>query len=126
MLRVCLGIPIYFLLVPGYAIALILMFFVPKIFTGIAFDSGGVASGPMTATFLLPLTMGACEALGRDVLTDAFGVVSMVAMTPLITIQLLGLFYQWKVRRTQEVTPAEEREIQLVDGIIDYDEEVEA
>ena len=50
----------------------------------------------------------------------------MVAMTPLITIQLLGLFYQWKVRRTQEVTPAEEREIQLVDGIIDYDEEVEA
>ena len=127
MLRVCLGIPIYFLLVPGYAIALILMFFVPKIFTGIAFDSGGVASGPMTATFLLPLTMGACEALGRDVLTDAFGVVSMVAMTPLITIQLLGLFYQWKVRRTQEVTPAEELEIQLVDGIIDYDdEEVEA
>ena len=126
MLRVCLGIPIYFLLVPGYAIALILMFFVPKIFTGIAFDSGGVASGPMTATFLLPLTMGACEALGRDVLTDAFGVVSMVAMTPLITIQLLGLFYQWKVRRTTDVTPAEEREIQLVDGIIDYDEEVEA
>ena len=122
----CLGIPIYFLLVPGYAIALILMFFVPKIFTGIAFDSGGVASGPMTATFLLPLTMGACEALGRDVLTDAFGVVSMVAMTPLITIQLLGLFYQWKVRRTTDVTPAEEREIQLVDGIIDYDEEVEA
>ena len=126
MLRVCLGIPIYFLLVPGYAAALILMRFVPRIFTGIAFDSGGVASGPMTATFLLPLTMGACEALGRDVLTDAFGVVSMVAMTPLITIQLLGLFYQWKVRRTQEVTPAEEREIQLVDGIIDYDEEVEA
>ena len=126
MLRVCLGIPIYFLLVPGYAIALILMFFVPKIFTGIAFDSGGVASGPMTATFLLPLTMGACEALGRDVLTDAFGVVSMVAMTPLITIQLLGLFYQWKVRRTTDVTPAEEREIQMVDGIIDYDEEVEA
>lgn len=80
----------------------------------------------MTATFLLPLTMGACEALGRDVLTDAFGVVSMVAMTPLITIQLLGLFYQWKVRRTTDVTPAEEREIQLVDGIIDYDEEVEA
>ena len=126
MLRVCLGIPIYFLLVPGYAIALALTFFVPRIFTGIAFDSGGVASGPMTATFLLPLTMGACEALGRDVLTDAFGVVSMVAMTPLITIQMLGLFYQWKVRRTREVTPAEEREIQMVDGIIDYDEEVEA
>ena len=125
MLRVCLGIPIYYLLVPGYAIALLLTFFVPRIFTGIAFDSGGVASGPMTATFLLPLTMGACETLGRDILTDAFGVVAMVAMTPLITIQLLGLFYQWKMNRTRDVTPAEEREIQLVDGIIDYDEEVE-
>ena len=104
---------------------MILTRFVPKIFTAIAFDSGGVASGPMTATFLLPLTMGACEALGRDILTDAFGVVAMVAMTPLITIQLLGLFYQRKIRATREVTPAEEREIELVDDIIDYDEEVE-
>ena len=93
MLRVCLGIPIYYLLVPGYAVALLLTRCVPRIFTAIAFDSGGVASGPMTATFLLPLTMGACEALGRDILTDAFGVVAMVAMTPLITIQVLGLVY---------------------------------
>ena len=125
MLRVTLGIPIYVLLVPGYAVALILTRFVPKIFTAIAFDSGGVASGPMTATFLLPLTMGACEALGRDILTDAFGVVAMVAMTPLITIQLLGLLYQRKICATREVTPVEEREIELVDDIIDYDEEVE-
>ena len=66
----------------------------PKIFTAIAFDSGGVASGPMTATFLLPFSMGACEALGGNVVTDAFGVVAMVAMTPLITIQILGLTYQ--------------------------------
>lgn len=68
--------------------------FVPKIFTAIAFDSGGVASGPMTATFLLPFSMGACEALGGNVVTDAFGVIAMVAMTPLITIQILGLIYQ--------------------------------
>ena len=125
MLRVCLGSPIYYLLVPGYAVALLLTRCVPRIFTAIAFDSGGVASGPMTATFLLPLTMGACEALGRDILTDAFGVVAMVAMTPLITIQLLGLIYQRKIRRTRDVTQAEEREIEFVDEIIDYNEEVE-
>ena len=125
MLRVCVGLPIYCLLVPGYAAALLLSFRVPRIFTAIAFDSGGVASGPMTATFLLPLTMGACEALGRDILTDAFGVVAMVAMTPLITIQLLGVFYQRKVRRIREVTPAEERAMELADEVIDYNEEVE-
>lgn len=83
-------------IVPGYAIALILTFFVPKIFTAIAFDSGGVASGPMTATFLLPFAMGACEALGGNIITDAFGIVAMVAMTPLITIQVLGLVFRFK------------------------------
>lgn len=91
MIRVITGISIYFFLVPGYLIAIILTFFVPKIFVGIAFDSGGVASGPMTSTFLLPFTMGACEALGGNVMTDAFGVVAMVAMTPLIAIQVVGL-----------------------------------
>ena len=81
-------------------------FFVPQIFTGVAFDSGGVASGPMTTTFLLPLAMGACEAVGGNVLTDAFGIVALVAMTPLFTIQLLGLVD--KVR-----TKVEDRAMQL-------------
>lgn len=94
MVRVLTSISILWFLLPGYAVALGLTFFVPKIFTAIAFDSGGVASGPMTATFLLPFSMGACEALGGNVVTDAFGVVAMVAMTPLITIQILGLIYQ--------------------------------
>lgn len=94
MVRVLTGISILWFLLPGYAVALGLTFFVPKIFTAIAFDSGGVASGPMTAAFLLPFSMGACEALGGNVVTDAFGVVAMVAMTPLITIQILGLIYQ--------------------------------
>ena len=94
MVRVLTGISILWFLFPGYAVALGLTFFVPQIFTAIAFDSGGVASGPMTATFLLPFSMGACEALGGNVVTDAFGVVAMVAMTPLITIQILGLLYQ--------------------------------
>lgn len=102
MLRVLTGISIWYLLIPGYALALGLTHFVPKIFTAIAFDSGGVASGPMTATFLLPFTMGACAAVGGNMLTDAFGVVAMVAMTPLITIQILGLLYKLKLKETVE------------------------
>lgn len=103
MIRVLTGISILWFLIPGYAIALSLSFFVPKIFTAIAFDSGGVASGPMTATFLLPFAMGACETVGGNLITDAFGVVAMVAMTPLITIQILGLVYQMKSRQAKAV-----------------------
>ncbi len=93
MTRVLTGISILWYLIPGYGAALALSFFVPKIFTAIAFDSGGVASGPMTTTFLLPLAIGACQSAGGDLVRDAFGVVAMVAMTPLITIQVLGLIY---------------------------------
>lgn len=82
MIRVLTGISIFWFLIPGYGIALALSFFVPRIFTAIAFDSGGVASGPMTAAFLLPFTMGACDSMGGNILTDAFGIVAMVAMTP--------------------------------------------
>ena len=96
MIRVLTGVSIMYFLLPGYGIALLLSLFVPKIFTAIAFDSGGVASGPMTATFLLPLAQGACLAVGGNVVTDAFGVVAMVAMTPLITLQILGLVYRIK------------------------------
>ncbi|MGN1008130.1 MAG: DUF1538 domain-containing protein, partial [Butyricicoccus sp.] len=110
MLRVLTGLPILYLIIPGYALALGLSFFVPKIFTAIAFDSGGVASGPMTATFLLPFAQGACIAVGGSIVTDAFGVVAMVAMTPLITIQVLGMIYQLKKRRSEKrlstLTPA--------------------
>lgn len=99
MLRVLTGISILWFLIPGYAVALILTFFVPKIFTAIAFDSGGVASGPMTATFLLSFAMGACETVGGNIITDAFGIVAMVAMTPLITIQILGMVFKLKESR---------------------------
>ena len=104
MIRVLTGISILYFLVPGYLIALVLTFFVPKIFTAIAFDSGGVASGPMTATFLLPFAMGACEALGGNIITDAFGIVAMVAMTPLITIQIMGLIFRIKERKLHKIT----------------------
>ena len=108
MIRVLTGISIMWFLLPGYALSLALSFVVPKIFTSIAFDSGGVASGPMTATFLLPFAMGACEAVGGDILTDAFGVVAMVAMTPLIIIQLIGLAYKFKTTAQRKKPPVAE------------------
>lgn len=100
MVRVLTGLSLIYLLLPGYALALVLSFIVPPIFTSIAFDSGGVASGPMTATFLLPFAMGACEAAGGNILQDAFGIVAMVAMTPLIIIQLIGLTFEIRRRRS--------------------------
>ena len=107
MLRVLTGVSIVWMLLPGYGVALLLSFFVPRLFTAIAFDSGGVVSGPMTATFLLPFAMGACVAVGGNVVTDAFGVVAMVAMTPLITIQILGLVSVLKQKQRREL-PAQE------------------
>lgn len=118
MLRILLGIPIYWILVPGYVIALILSRIVPNIFVGIAFDSGGVASGPMTTTFLLPLAMGSCVALGGNVMTDAFGVVALVAMTPLIAVQLMGLVYDLKQRKAQQAAVEDDS-----DEILDLEED---
>ena len=105
MVRVLTGISILWFLIPGYAFAIGIAFVVPKIYTAIAFDAGGVASGPMTATFLLPLAQGACAAVGGNIVTDAFGVVAMVAMTPLITVQLMGLTAQLKQRRARKAQP---------------------
>lgn len=103
MMRVIFDFSILWILIPGYGIAIILTVFVPKMFSSIAFDSGGVASGPMTATFLLPLTTGACMIIydgdSSKMLANGFGVVALVAMTPLIVIQLLGLVYQIKLYR---------------------------
>ena len=99
MVRVLTGLPILYFLVPGYAVALGLSFFVPRTFTAIAFDSGGVASGPLTATFMLPLAMGACTALDGNVMTDAFGIVALVAMMPLITVQVMGGIYVLKSKQ---------------------------
>lgn len=100
LVRVLTGINIYWLLIPGYMVALVMTKFVPKVFVGIAFDSGGVASGPMTSTFLLPLAMGACTAVGGNVVTDAFGVVAMVAMAPLIAIQIMGIRYNLELKKS--------------------------
>ena len=93
MIRIKYDFSLLYYLLPGYFVSLGLSLFVPKMYTAIAFDSGGVASGPLTSTFILPFAIGACVAIypdGSKVLTDAFGIVAMVAMTPLITIQCLG------------------------------------
>ena len=96
MMRALTGFNIMYILVPGYATALILMIFCPKLFTGIAFDSGGVASGPISSTFVLSFALGASQAAGGN--ADAFGVIALIAMTPLIAIQVLGLVFQHKKR----------------------------
>ncbi len=103
MVRVLTGVSILWFLVPGYVLALIISLLVPPIFTSVAFDAGGVASGPLTATFLLPLAMGACAARGGNISTDAFGIVAMVAMTPLLTIQILGLISRFKTVRSDRI-----------------------
>ena len=115
MIRVLTGISILWILIPGYTIALVISFFVPKIYTAIAFDSGGVASGPMTAAFLLPLAQGACVALGGNIVTDAFGVVAMVAMTPLITIQVMGLYSKLAEKKKTAAVPTPAYAFDLLD-----------
>ena len=125
MLRVLTGIPIMWIVIPGYAISIALSFVVPDIFTSIAFDSGGVASGPMTATFLLPFAVGACTAVGGNVVTDAFGLVALVAMTPLIAIQVLGLVYKRKYNKLNgEPAPETAEENEIIDLENDVDEDI--
>ena len=121
MLRVLTGIPILPILIVGYIVPLVITFFVPPIYTGIAFDSGGVASGPMATTFILPFAIGACNALGGDVMTDAFGIVAMIAMTPLITIQVLGLI--GKTKQDKKMRQLKLEFEQIDDGIDYYDGE---
>lgn len=97
MLRALIGFPLWYILLPGYAIAMILLLWVPTLFAGIAFDSGGVASGPLTSTFVLSFTLGA--ATGANSENDIFGVIALVAMMPLIAIQLMGVLYEYKKRK---------------------------
>jgi len=122
MLRIITGISIQWIIIPGYIIALIMSKFVPKIFVGIAFDSGGVASGPMTSTFLLPLCIGVCEMLGGNVMTDAFGVVALVALTPLIAVQIMGLAYRYRMAKIQSAVAEDVISVADDDDIIEIEE----
>lgn len=122
MLRILTGLPIYWIIVPGYIIALVLSRLVPRMFVGIAFDSGGVASGPMTTTFLLPLSIGACEALGGSIMEGAFGVVALVALTPLIAVQIMGIYYQYKLNKMEKTAEQEIISPDADDDILDFEE----
>ena len=121
MLRVLYGFSLWYILIPGYALALVLSFVCPKLFTGIAFDSGGVASGPMTSTFILSFTLGASQASGGDPSVDAFGVIALVAMTPLIAIQILGIIFKIKQNRAEKA----KIEANLLSAAQKYDSEGE-
>ena len=101
MLRIMIpGLQLWHFLLPGFSIALILAFFVPDLFTGLSFYAGGVASGPMTATFILAFSQGVADTLPQaDVLVDGFGVIAMVAMTPIIMVQILGLIFKLRTRK---------------------------
>lgn len=123
ILRILTGLPIQYIIIPGYIIALVLSKLVPKIFVGIAFDSGGVASGPMTSTFLLPLCIGACEALGGNIMTDAFGVVALVALTPLIAIQIMGLQYEIERKRQSVLVKPDDMIPEDGDVIVEFAED---
>ena len=114
MIRILKGLSIMYFLVPGYAIALLLSLFTPKIFTSIAFDSGGVATGPITTTFLIPFSIGLCTTLGGNILTDAFGVVALIALMPLISVQISGIIYKLKTRKIKQ-NSNETNEFEIVD-----------
>lgn len=118
MIRVATGISIWYIILPVYVVALGLSFFVPKMFTAIAFDSGGVASGPMTATFLLPFAMGAAASVGGNIITDAFGIIAFVAMTPPIAVQMMGIVYKIKKSVARREAEARYRELLAREGEI--------
>ena len=104
------------LLLPGYAAALVLMIFTPRLFTGIAFDSGGVASGAMVSSFVLPMAIGACSVLApTEIMTLAFGCVALVALAPLISIQILGIDYRRKTATYKKNFLSEE------DDVVEYE-----
>lgn len=114
MLRIVLDINVMYFLIPGYVIALVLTFFTPDIFTAVAFDAGGVASGAVTACFTVPFALGVCSALGKDVALYGYGVVAMVAMIPLVTIQIFGLIYRIKKTKLQKQTKNNQTENETI------------
>ena len=117
MHRVFTGVSFMVYALIGYGIALVLTFFIPKVFTAIAFDAGGATGGSLTTTFLLPIAIGACYVLGGNVYTDAFGLASMVSLVPIITVEITGLMYEFKTKLLTRVE-------NLDDSIVDYEWEV--
>ena len=101
MLRIIHGLSIWWFILPGYALILHLMPFSTKLFVGIAFDSGGVATGPMSSTFLLPFAIGAASLIAEDVTVASFGMIGLIAMMPILTIEILGTIYRATIRKAE-------------------------
>lgn len=103
ILRILYGIPLYWIIIPGYGLALVLIFFSTPTFTSVAFDSGGVATGPMTVTFIMAIAIGVASVTeGRDPLVEGFGMIAIVALTPIISVLVLGLIYSWKEKKESD------------------------
>lgn len=113
IIRIFTGTPFIYYALIGYGLALLLTFFIPKVFTAIAFDAGGATGGSLTTSFLLPIAIGTCCALGGNVFTDAFGLASMVSLVPIITIEVVGLIYKIKAKYTEDIESLDET-------IVDY------
>ncbi|MCL1901747.1 MAG: DUF1538 domain-containing protein [Firmicutes bacterium] len=120
VLKALFGINMWYFLIPCYLIAFILMFFSPEVFTSIAFDSGGVASGPMTATFVLPLIIGICQNSGNVILDFAFGTVGIVALMPVIILQVMGILYKLKEKQVSRLQAEEEIDLSDFEKIKAY------
>ena len=115
MVRVLTGWSLFYFVLLGYGLVIILTFLAPRLFTSIAFDSGAVASGPLAATFMLPFAIGASETLGGNIFTDAFGIVALVALTPVIVLLIFGVAFNIRARKAAKemAVPAEDTIIEL-------------
>ena len=120
MVRILLGISIWWILLPGYALSLTLTFLTPNIFVGIGFDAGEVVTGAMSAAFVIPFAVGVCSVLpGRNVVADAFGIAGILTMVPPILIQSLGLLYS---RRTRQNRAASMQALELAAQMTENDQ----
>ena len=115
MIRIITGISILYFLIPGYVLSIVLAFIGSDIFTALAFDSGGVASGTIASTFLVPFAIGIATKLEANILSDAFGVIAMVAMAPIITVQISGLIYKIKSEKIQKKNEVGKQEEDIIE-----------
>lgn len=121
LLRIYLDFSILYLLIPGYILCFGLAFFIPKIYTAIAFDAGGVVSGPLTSSFILPIALGYCAGMGGDVLSMGFGIVALVALSPLLSIELLGVisFFRNRILRKKAIRNVLKEDDKMIISFID-------
>ena len=108
------GLKLWMYLLPGFGLAVVFAYFVPELFVGMAFDAGGVASGPMTATFSLAFVQGiAAQVPSADLVADGFGMIAIVAMMPIIALELLGALYQVRTRKAAKTKSLKREQLEV-------------